>query len=108
MHSMIQSYLSWWRARKGARRGSERGGDRTSLAVELLEDRSCPSITFQFDYSLDTTGFFNSASARATLEQAGRDLGAHLNDTLAAISPGGGNHWMASFDDPSSGGTRTV
>jgi hypothetical protein len=78
------------------------------LRVEPLEDRTCPSITFLFDYSLDASGFFNNPAARAVLEQAGRDLGDHLNDTLTAISPGGGNHWAASFDDPSTGVLRTV
>ncbi len=78
------------------------------FGIERLEDRSCPSITFVFDYSLDSTGFFNSSAARAVLEQAGRDLGAHLSDTLAAISPGGGNHWSATFANPSGSGTLSV
>jgi hypothetical protein len=76
--------------------------------LERLEDRSCPSINFVFDYSQDTSGFFNSAAARAVLEQAGRDLGAHLSDTLAAISPGGDNHWTATFDNPSGSDIHSV
>lgn len=100
--------FTWRRAPRGARRGKERKGSRVALSLERLEDRSCPSITFVFDYSLDASGFFNAPAARAVLQQAGQDLGAHLGDALAPILPGGGNHWTASFTDPGTGGTRTV
>jgi hypothetical protein len=73
------------------------------LAVEALEDRTCPSITFQFDYSLDVSGFFNDPAHRAALQQAGQILGARLTDSLAAITPGGSNSWTATVQDPSTG-----
>lgn len=40
------------------------------------------------DYSLDTSGFFNVASRRTALETAAGEIGARLNDTLAAIPTG--------------------
>ena len=67
-----------------------------------LEDRLTPSLTFQFDYSLDTSGFFNNAQARQALEQAGAQLGSQISNTPAAIDPaqafGGG--WEAVFYHP--------
>jgi hypothetical protein len=78
---------------------------RPRLALEALEGRDCPSVTIQFDYSLDSSGFFSNPQARATLELAGRTLAAQLNDSLAAIAPGGGNHWTAGVTNPSTGGT---
>lgn len=75
------------------------------LSLEQLEDRAMPAVTFQFDYSLDTSGFFADPSHRAVLEQAGQLLGNQLTDSLAAISPGGGNAWTASFTHPSNNST---
>jgi hypothetical protein len=103
---MKRPRLFLWRARSGVRVRSNRRT--TALWLELLEDRSCPSITFQFDYSLDATGFFNSPQRRAVLELAGQYLGSHLNDSLLAINPVGGNSWTASFDDPSTGALRNI
>jgi hypothetical protein len=76
---------------------------RPPLALEALEGRDCPSVTVQFDYSLDSSGFFNNPQARATLELAGRALSAQLNDSLAALVPAGGNHWTAGVTNPSTG-----
>ncbi|MHC5539177.1 hypothetical protein ACYOEI_13245 [Singulisphaera rosea] len=61
------------------------------------------SVTIQFDYTYDNTGFFAPGSeARTILEQAGSYLGSHLNDHLAAIpgNPGAGNTWSAQTFDP--------
>ena len=76
--------------------------------LEPLEGRDCPSVAFQFDYSMDSSGFFNNPQARATLELAGQLLSSRLNDSLAAIAPGGGNHWAAGVTSPSSGGTAVL
>ena len=87
--------LHTWRA-YGPRAGrASRSSDSarqpsTTLRLERLEDRCTPAITFQFDYSLDTSGFFNNPQARATLEQAGQILGSQLSDQLSAITPAGG------------------
>jgi hypothetical protein len=71
--------------------------------VEFLEDRSLLTVSFNFDFSLDATNFFNSADKRQALQQAGNLLASHLNDVLTAITPGGGNTWLATFLDPSTG-----
>lgn len=80
----------------------------TRLNLEYLEDRCTPTITFQFDYTYDTSGFFNSSSARTVLEQAGQLLGSQLTDSLAAITPGSGNSWTATFNNPSGSSTLSV
>jgi hypothetical protein len=76
--------------------------------LEPLEGRDCPSVAFQFDYSMDTSGFFNNPQARATLESAGQLFSSQLNDSLAALGPGGGNHWAAGVTDPSTGTTTML
>ena len=79
-----------------------------TLRFEALEDRATPAVTFQFDYTYDTSGFFNDPARRAVLEQVGRDIGSHLTSDPAAIVPGGGNSWTASFFNPSTGGQAQV
>lgn len=71
--------------------------------AESLEDRSCPSIVFKFDYSLDTSGFFNVPERRAALQRAGDALGRRLQDQLAAITPTATNTWNATFFHPVTG-----
>ncbi|MDY3553062.1 FG-GAP-like repeat-containing protein [Gemmata sp. JC717] len=80
----------------------------TALRLEQLETREVPAIVFQIDYSRDAGGLFNNPEARATLERAASDLGGLLNANLAAISPGAGGTWTASFTDPATGGRLTV
>ena len=67
-----------------------------------LEDRLTPSLAFQFDYSLDSSGFFNNVEARQSLERAGAQLASYISSTPAAINPaqafGGG--WEAIFFHP--------
>jgi Ca2+-binding RTX toxin-like protein len=82
--------------------------------VESLQTRILPAITFQFDYSLDATNFFdpiNNPERRQVLEQAGNDLGSRLQDTILEIIPHKFNvadTWTATFEDPSSGGNFDV
>jgi hypothetical protein len=73
------------------------------LQLETLEDRSCPSVQFLFDYSLDNLGFFDDPQRRVALEQAGDLIGSQLNDELAAIIPGGSNRWTAGLTHPGTG-----
>jgi Matrixin len=75
------------------------------LKLERLESREVPAILIQLDYSRDTSGFFNSAEARATMERVASDIGNTLTANLAALTPGGGNTWTATFFDPSTGNT---
>lgn len=80
-----------------------------SSPIEALQTRILPAITFQFDYSLDATNFFdpiNNPERRGALEQAGNDLGSHLQDTILEIIPHKFNvadTWTATFEDPSNG-----
>ena len=85
-----------------------------SAQVETLQTRILPAITFQFDYSLDATNFFdpiNNPERRVVLEQAGNDLGSRLQDTILEIIPHKFNvadTWTATFEDPSNGSTFDV
>ena len=79
-----------------------------TLALEVLEAREVPAVTIQFDYSFDTSGFFNDPARRATLEQVGRDIGSQLSAPLAPIVPAGGSTWTASFINPSTGAQSTI
>jgi hypothetical protein len=89
-------------------RGHRPAPRQTFLAIEPLEERFSPSITFVFDYSLDTGGFFASAQRRAVLQLAGQIVGSRLDDGLTALTPGGGNSWTASFPAPGSGDILTL
>lgn len=82
--------------------------NRPALRLEALEAREVPAVLIQLDYSRDVSGFFNNAEARATLEQVAAELGGALTTNLAAIAPGGGNTWSATFFDPASGGQTSV
>jgi hypothetical protein len=86
------------------RRMSRRGIAGAALHhIESLEDRSLLTVSFDFDYSLDKSNFFDTPEKRAALQQVGDMLSAHLNDVLTAITPGAGNTWLATFVDPSTG-----
>ncbi|MFC1452626.1 formylglycine-generating enzyme family protein [Verrucomicrobiota bacterium] len=62
-------------------------------------------ISVIFDYTYDTTGFFDSPAARVALEEAGRfftnKMSANPDD---AITPAGGNQWELWLDLPQDGG----
>lgn len=73
--------------------------------VEMLESRLTPSVTIRFDYSQDTSGFFNDPTRRASLERAGDKIAPYLHDHLAPIVASGTNTWTASFFNPVSNST---
>ena len=81
---------------------------RTNLNVSQLEDRAVPALTIQFDYSLDTQGFFSDPARKAALEQAGNDLASRITTTLGAITPSGSNTWTGSFPNPATGNSVNV
>ena len=97
--------LNWFTRR--ARRSTTNTA-RPALRLESLEAREVPAVLIQVDYSLDSAGFFNNAEARATMERVAAELGNSLNANLAAITPGGGNTWTASFFNPATGGQTSV
>ena len=79
------------------------------LQVTLLEDRITPAITLRFDYTYDTSGFFNDATHRAALERAGSDLVAPITTSLSAIAPSGStNTWQAVFNNPANGNQVSI
>ena len=71
--------------------------------IESLESRVLLSISFEFDYSLDTNGFFEDQGRRDVLELAGSMLSSFLDDGLAEIQEGGQNTWTATIIHPGTG-----
>lgn len=78
------------------------------LRMETLEDRLAPALVLQLDYSLDQSGFFNNAEARAALERAAAEVSAQVTSTPAAIAPSGGNTWQAVLTHPTTGAQVNV
>lgn len=80
-------------------------------SAEMLETRVLPAVTFQFDYSRDTGGFFADQARRDVLEEAGNQVGGQLQDVLFEIIPhqlDPADTWTARFADPSGPGTFDV
>ena len=75
--------------------------------VHELEARVVPAISIRFDYTYDTSGFFNVAERRAALEIAAQQIAPRLQDTLDAITPSGNNTWRTSFYNPTTNVTVT-
>ena len=71
--------------------------------IEALERRALLTVAFQFDYSLDSAGFFAAPARRAALEAAAQSVTAQLTDTLAAITPAAHNSWTLSAYHPQTG-----
>jgi hypothetical protein len=83
------------------------------LAVVLVGVGSGQALaqpTVVFDYSLDTSGFFGAVGSpqRAALDAAASRLTSRLADSLTAITPGSGNTWTATFNNPTSGAATNV
>jgi len=72
-----------------------------------LETRVVPALTVRFDYTYDTSGFFNVAERRAALERASQQITPRIQDTLAAIAPSGNNTWRTNFYNPTTNVTVT-
>ena len=62
---------------------------------ETLEDRITPAVTVRFDYTYDTTGYFDFADRRAALDEVANTITANMNDSLAALTPSVRNSWQA-------------
>ncbi|MCA8995878.1 MAG: VCBS repeat-containing protein [Planctomycetaceae bacterium] len=77
-------------------------------ASQSLEDRTLMTIDIVFDYTYDTTGFFNVPGRKAALEMAGQLFEDAFTDDLAAIVPSGGNDWWAIIDHPATGNTIEI
>ena len=68
--------------------------------VEELEPREVPAVSVRFDYTYDTSGFFNPPERRAALERAAQSITPQLQDTLSEIAPSGSNTWNATIYNP--------
>jgi hypothetical protein len=76
--------------------------------VEAVERRMLLAVTVQFDYSLDTNGFFADTTRRTLLQQAADSIVSRFTDTLSAIAPSGSNTWSMNFTHPGTGGTASI
>jgi hypothetical protein len=75
-------------------------GDGRVSSAAVTGGTATGNIRVRFDYSLDTSGFFNSPSRRTLLENAARTVTSRLGDNLSAIQPSGGNTWSAVIFHP--------
>ncbi|MEM1227164.1 MAG: dockerin type I domain-containing protein [Planctomycetota bacterium] len=80
------------------------GDGRSSPATVSAAPATGP-LRFIFDYSLDTSGLFDSSEAQQTLELAGRTVLQTIGDSLLPIDPNPANNvtWIADFSHPSTG-----
>ncbi|MEK9948954.1 MAG: PEP-CTERM sorting domain-containing protein [Verrucomicrobiales bacterium] len=77
-----------------------------ALLVVCLSGKALGAITISIDYSLDSTGFFSDgdgAAKKAALEAARDVFEGIISDSIAAITPGGGNTWNAIGYHPGTG-----
>jgi hypothetical protein len=66
-------------------------------------------VVLQFDYSLDANNFFvGHPDRQLALQAAGQILAGRITDSLAPITPGGGNTWSAVFPNPATGSQITL
>ena len=75
---------------------------KTLLRMDWLEARENPSLTIQFDYSYDSSHFFDQQSRRDILQLAANNLASRIDTTLGAIAPnvGAGNTWTLTTFNP--------
>jgi hypothetical protein len=71
-----------------------------ALQCTRLEDRDCPAVTVQLDYTYDSAGFFADPARRSLLQAVADSITGNFNDSLAAIVPNAGNTWTAGFVNP--------
>ncbi|MDA0590820.1 MAG: calcium-binding protein [Planctomycetota bacterium] len=76
------------------------------LEIQTLETRILPAVIVQFDYSLDSNGFFDDSARRTVFEDAVGEVAGRLDDRLLEIVPNkisAGDTWTATYTDPSTG-----
>lgn len=72
------------------------------LLLALLPAAASANIDIVFDYSYDTSGFFNDATRKNLLESAASVFESRITDNLGAITSGGDNLFQIGFYNPSS------
>jgi hypothetical protein len=75
-------------------------GDGTQSPATVTGGTTTGNIRIRFDYSLDTSGFFNAPERRNVLNAAANTVVSRLTDTLSAIQPSGTNTWTANTLHP--------
>ncbi|MEZ6060684.1 MAG: GEVED domain-containing protein [Planctomycetaceae bacterium] len=112
MNTLIRTLIRLLNDRKPVRHNSRRMRCPSSLTsaghVEALEARTLLTLNIAFDYSLDTSGFFNDQVRKDALERAASTLEARIADTFTAITPGAGNSWTAVLNHPTTGVTHQI
>jgi Dockerin type I domain len=83
-------------------------GDGTVTPLNVANSPNKGPIAVRFDYSYDTTGFFNAPERRQILQAAADIVFSKFSDQLAAITPSGTNTWSISFPNPTSGALVSV
>lgn len=87
----------------GTLSGTVQWGDGTSSPAVLQNPPVSSSLKFRFDYSLDTTGFFNDVARKTLLQTIADNLSSKFSDSLSAIQPQAGDSWDAKFKHPVTG-----
>lgn len=72
----------------------------TLIGWTALSAAPCQAgLKIEFDYTYDSTGFFNDPARRQLVEIAGENVNRYLDD-LAAITPDANHSWIAVIRDP--------
>jgi hypothetical protein len=66
------------------------------------------ALSFVFDYTYDSSGFFAQQARKDTLQAAAGFFEARITDQLSAITPGGSNTWTTSVFNPGGGSNISV
>ncbi len=97
------------RRRSRSSSGSSRTGHHRRSGFDTMEPRRllAGTITIEFNDSYDTSGFFAAnPQAMTVVQEAGQILGGQLENSLAAITPAGGNTWSQYIGNPSDPATN--
>ncbi|MEO2026428.1 MAG: GEVED domain-containing protein [Fuerstiella sp.] len=93
----------FFRRKTGRIRKSRHRHKASSSEVQTLENRLLLTLNITYNYSLDSSRFFNDQSRRDVLEEVATIFESRITDDLTAITPGGLNTWIAEFSSPSTG-----
>jgi Dockerin type I domain len=83
-------------------------GDGTNAALNVTNPPTKGPITVRFDFSYDTSGFFNVPERRQILQAAADIVFSKFSDQLSAITPTAGRSWSLSFPNPTTGATESL
>jgi len=83
-------------------------GDGTQSSLTVASAPAAGPIRARFDYSLDTTGFFNASERRAILQAAADIVFSKFSDILTAITPSQSNTWQTILHNPTTGVEKII